>query len=119
MYQGRKTKHRKHRKYEIGREATETKIGEEKVKKLKTKGGGEKVKLLSENVANVLVKGNKPVKCEILSVEKNPANKDFTRRNIITKGAILKVKTPENKEINVRVSSRPGQDGVINGIKVD
>jgi small subunit ribosomal protein S8e len=119
MYQGKKTEHRKHRKYERGREAAETKIGEIKQKKVKTKGGGEKIKLLSSGkFANVVLKGGKAIKCEILSVVENPGNKDFTRRNIITKGALLKVKTPENKEIKVRVTSRSGQDGVINAISL-
>ena len=64
-------------------------------------------------------KGNKkPEKCKISTVKENPASKDLTRRSVITKGAIIKVKTPENKEIEVRVTSRPGQDGAINGIEI-
>lgn len=119
MYQREKTKRRKHRKYEIGREAAETEIKEEKKKKIRVRGGGEKIRLFGSKVANVFFKEKrKSEKCEILSVEKNPANKDFTRRGIITKGAILTVKTPQDKEIKVRVTSRPGQDGVINGIEI-
>ena len=43
----------------------------------------------------------------------NSANPNYVRRNIITKGAI--VETPEG---NAKVTSRPGQDGVINGILI-
>lgn len=117
MYHGNETKARKKRKYNIGRDPAKTTIGEDKRKKVRTKGGGSKVKLVSSKYANVTVDG-KNLKCEILSLIENPANKDFTRRNIITKGAILTVKTPEGKEIKVRVTSRPGQVGVIDTISI-
>ena len=50
---------------------------------------------------------------DILGVVENTANPNYVRRNIITKGAI--VETPEG---NAKVTSRPGQDGVINGILI-
>lgn len=119
MYQGKKTKHRKHRKYEVGREAAETKIGKDKKKEVRTKGGNRKIKLLAGEYANVFLKNGKTAKRKIVTVVLNPGNKDFTRRNIITKGAILKVTDPEGKEkeMKVKVTSRPGQDGVINAIE--
>ena len=67
--------------------------------------------------ANVNVAG-KNTKCEIVALDENPANKDFTRRKVITKGALLTVKTPDAKEIKVRVTSRPAQDGVVNAVTV-
>ncbi len=100
----------------MGREAAETVAAKEKKKIIKVRGGSKKVKLFSGKVVNVIFKDKKPAKCEILTVEENPASKDFTRRSVITKGAILKVKTPDAKEVKVRVTSRPGQDGVINGV---
>ena len=115
MYHGKITKARKKRKYEMGREAVETTLGEEKRKRVRTRGGRSKLKLVSTRFANLVLK-NKGVKCEIISLVENPSNKDFTRRSIITKGAILKVKTPEGKEVKARVTSRPGQDGVLNAV---
>lgn len=115
MYHGKITKARKKRKYEMGREAVETTLGEENRKRVRTRGGGSKLKLVSARFANLVLK-NKGVKCEIISLVENPSNKDFTRRSIITKGAILKVKTPEGKEVKARVTSRPGQDGVLNAV---
>jgi len=103
------------RKYATGSEPVMTQIGDERRKTVKTKGGGMKVKLVSGKTANVILKG-KWERCEILTLVENPASRDFTRRNIITKGAILKVKIPDKKEIEVKVVSRPGQDGVINAI---
>lgn len=117
MYHGRITKASKKRKYNIGRKAVETTIGEEKKKKVRTKGAGNKLKLISSKYANVVMEG-KNLKCEILSLVENPANKEFTRRKIITKGAIISVKTPDGKEANARVTSRPGQVGVINAVSV-
>lgn len=106
---------RKKRKYELGREAAGTKIGEHKIKKVRVLGGNIKQKLVSMEYANV-VTGNQPVRCKITELVENPANKDFTRRKVITKGAVLRVKLPDGKEIEARVTSCPGQDGVINAI---
>ncbi|MEM3023047.1 MAG: 30S ribosomal protein S8e, partial [Candidatus Bathyarchaeia archaeon] len=44
-------------------------------------------------------------------VVKNPANVDYQRRGIVTKGAIIS--TPLGK---AKVTSRPGQDGVLNAV---
>ncbi len=115
MYQRIKTRTRKYRKYELGRTAAETKIADRKTRRFKTKGGGSKLKLLSDKHAHVLFDG-KYTPCEILTVVLNPASKDLTRRNIITRGAILKVKTPDAKEMKVRVTSRPGQMGNITAV---
>lgn len=119
MYQTpkEKLKRRGKRKYEIAREPAHTTIGEHNIKKIRVRGGNVKNRLLSEKYANVLVDkiNNKYEKCEILSVVNNPANREFARSNIITKGAILKVRMSD-KEIEAKVTSRPGQDGVINAV---
>jgi len=117
MYHGRITKLRKKRKYNTGRKPAETTIGAVKKKAVRTKGGGDKMKLIKSDHAYVVL-GGKSVLCKIIDLVKNPANKDFTRRRIITKGAVLKVSTPEGKEIDVRVTSRPGQVGAINAVSV-
>ena len=91
--------------------------GETKKKGVRTKGGASKLKLVSTKTANVAI-GGKNVVCEIVDLAENPANRDFTRRRVVTKGAMLTVKTPDGKDITVRVTSRPGQDGVINVISV-
>jgi small subunit ribosomal protein S8e len=114
-YHGNPEKPHKKRKHAMGRETNYTLIGDKKLKKIRTRGGNEKLRLVATKYAQVFLEG-KHVNCEILSVITNPANKDFTRRNVITKGAIMKVKTPEGNEINVRVTSRPGQSGVIDAV---
>jgi small subunit ribosomal protein S8e len=112
MYHGKLTPARKKRKYAEGGEATNTTIGAEKKKTVRTMGGRPKTRIITAKFVDVIMKG-KYVKCEIITLTENPANKDFMRRNIITKGAILKVKTPEGKEISAKVTSRPGQDGIL------
>src|SRR3989344_5070420 len=54
----------------------------------------------------------KASKYEILSVVENAADAQFARRNIITKGAVLKAKGGSaGTEVHIRVTSRPGQNG--------
>ncbi|HDN05822.1 MAG TPA: 30S ribosomal protein S8e, partial [Candidatus Bathyarchaeota archaeon] len=46
-------------------------------------------------------------------VIRNPANVDYDRRGVITKGAII-----ETSLGLARVTSRPGQNGVINAVLI-
>ncbi|MBI2084375.1 MAG: 30S ribosomal protein S8e [Candidatus Aenigmarchaeota archaeon] len=106
---------RKKRKYELGRYAVHTRLGEESRKKIRTKGGGYKVKLTSMSFVNVVDKKSKTVKkVKVLDVVTNPANPDLARRKIVTKGTI--VNTEAGK---VRITSRPSQHGVANGVAVE
>jgi small subunit ribosomal protein S8e len=105
---------RKKKKFERGSEFLETRIGKRKVKFKKTKGGGTKLKLLSVEKINVADPETKKVKrVKILSVEKNPANPHFVRRNILTKGAIVRTEIGSAK-----ITSKPGQDGIVNAVLV-
>ncbi len=115
MYHGKITRASKKRKAHCGGIFTETQIGDKKIKKVNSKGGASKEKLVTSKSINVVLEGN-PVVCEIIGLEENPANRDYTRRKIITKGALLSVKTPDGKDIKVKVTSRPGQDGVLNAM---
>ncbi len=102
---------RKKRKYELGRFPAETVLHEERrIRIIRTKGGGIKVRLLRDRYVNLYIPSqNKTEKTEILSVLENPANREYSRRGVITKGAII-----ETKYGKAVVTSRPGQDGVIN-----
>ena len=112
---GRAKLNKNKRKSELGKGAAETKIGDRKIKKIRTKGGNDKVRLTNESKINVVnPETNKVESAEILSVVENSANTHFVRRNIITKGAVV-----ETSAGRVKVTSRPGQDGVINGVLVE
>lgn len=104
---------RKKRKYELGREPILTRVGEEKNKIVRKKGGGKKVKLQSSQFVNVSIKG-KTQRLKILQIVENPANIHFARMGIITKGAIVKT-----EKGLVKITSRPGQNGVLNGILIE
>ncbi len=106
---------RSKRKFENGREFSETRIGPSKRKNISTMGGNRKVRLLSESNINVTdPKTGKTQRAECQTVTGNEANKHYIRRNIITKGSIIRTNLGDAK-----VTSRPGQDGVINAILIE
>jgi len=106
---------RKKKKRELGNLPVFTEIGKEKKMIYKTKGGGKKTKLFATELANVLnPETNKVQKVKILDVIENPANPDFVRRKIITKGTIIKTEIG-----NARVTSRPSQHGIVNAIALE
>lgn len=109
---GKRRAHRRKRSYEIGGTATQTSVGETKRTRSRVRGGNLKLKLLSCNIANVTDPStNITKKVEITNVVSNPSNVDYERRGIITKGAIIATPLGE-----AHVTSRPGQDGVVNAI---
>ncbi|MCD6445721.1 30S ribosomal protein S8e [Candidatus Bathyarchaeota archaeon] len=111
---GRKKPYRAKRKFEMGSFPTETILGETKKKIKRGRGGNIKIKVLSDKYACVSdPKSGKTEKTEILRVVKNPVNVDYDRRGVITKGAIIE--TPLGL---ARVTSRPGQNGVINAVLI-
>ncbi len=112
---GKYKKFRDKRKRELGREPALTRIGRRKIKKQRVMGGNYKIKLISDSYVNVYIpKEGKTVRVKIIDVLENPANRHFTRMDVITKGAIL-----ETEVGKVKVTNRPGQEGVINGILIE
>ena len=111
---GRYKKSRKKRLVDEGRMPSLTRVGERRVKKLRVRGANIKFRLFSSNVANVFdPKTKKYSKVKILSVVENPANRHYTRRNIMTKGTII-----ETEKGKARITSRPGQEGNVNAILI-
>ncbi len=112
---GRIRKARKKRRYELGREAVLTHIGDRRIKMVRVRGGNIKIKLLRDSYVNVYnPKTRKSEKAKINVVIENSSNPHFAQRNIISRGAI--VDTSMGK---VRITSRPGQHGVLNGVLVE
>ena len=114
-YTGKKYKHfHKKRKRELERPAIETKIGQEKKKHQRTMGGNSKLKMFSSAFINVTdLNTNKTSKVKILKFESNQASKDLNRRHVLTKGTIVETELGKAK-----ISSRPGQHGLLNGILI-
>lgn len=111
---GRFRPHRGKRKTEIGREQQTTVIGKESNKKVRTRGGNYKFRTLTTSRVNVYnPKSNKTESASIKTVIENPANPNYVRRNILTKGAIIDTDLGK-----ARLTSRPGQHGIINAILI-
>jgi len=111
---GRKRSHRKKRKFEQGSFSAETILGETRRKVERKKGRNVKIRVLRDKYACLTdPKSGKTEKVEVKRVIENRANVDYDRRGVITKGAIIE--TPKGL---ARVTSRPGQTGVINAILV-
>lgn len=112
---GKKRHYRKKRAFEMGREFIKIELGTTSKKLLKGFGKTKKIKLLNQEYANVTDSISKKTKrAKILRVLRNPVNIDYDRRKIMTKSTIIE--TDLGKAI---VTSRPGQNGLINAILID
>ncbi len=110
---GRYRSYRTKRKHELASYPAMTRLGERDASARREMGGHKKCFLLSAKEINVSDQKGKTVKVEILNVVENPANPNLVRRNVMTKGAVV-----ETKLGKVRITSRPGQVGTINGVLV-
>jgi small subunit ribosomal protein S8e len=111
---GRKVAMRGRRKFEIDRYPNEAVAGPAQMVVRRTRGKNNKVAFKTAEFANVIDQENKKVfRSKILRVTKNPANRDYERRGVISKGALIEIENGTAK-----VVSRPGQDGVVNAIIV-
>ena len=115
---GRLKSNAEKKKKELGKPAALTTITSEeedvRKKNIRSLGGTDKYRLYRAHLINVLnTETGKTSSVKIDDVVENSASKEFRRRDIITKGAILKTSLG-----NVKVTNRPGQEGHINGIIV-
>ena len=105
---------RKKRRFEISRELQHATLGAGTVKPYRVRGANVKLRILTTRTINVYDPATKKTqRTNVITVRENPANPNYVQRNIITKGAIL-----ETELGLVRVRSRPGQDGVLNGVRL-
>jgi len=112
---GRLKMSRGKRKFELGRDIVQPVIGAESTKVVSTMGSGSKVKVLKGELINVTdPKSGKTQKVKMTTEVGNPANKNYIRRNILTKGAVISTELGKAK-----ITSRPGQDGIVNGVIVE
>ena len=100
----------------MGRLPTETIVApNEERRRIRVRGGNYKVRLVKALYANVTIPSQGVTKrVRILRVVENPASQDYSRRGIITKGAIIQTELGR-----ARVTSRPGQDGVVNAVLLE
>lgn len=112
---GLRKKQRKKKKRDFGSDFIPVKIGEKRKKVVEGLASSKKQRLLQIDKVNVFDPSTgKAQSTKILEVVENKANPHFVRMGVVTKGAIIKTELGLAKVI-----SRPGQDGVVNAIKIE
>ena len=112
---GKKRAYRTKRLRDAGKAPIETELAETKRKIDSGRSGIEKVKLISDEYVNVSTPSTGTTeRLEIQAVVENPANVDYNRRGVITKGAIVRTERG-----NALIVSRPGQDGILNAVLLE
>ncbi len=112
---GKYIKRMKKKKYALtGQNKVVKLFKDEKRKTKRTLGGNKKVYLLRGKFVNIQEKGKKVKKVEIKKVLETPSNKFLARQNILTKGTIV-----ETEFGKVKITNRPTQEGMINGVLVE
>jgi len=109
---GKKRAYRTKRRREAGRHPVETRLGETKRKEEEGRSGIVKLKLVSADAVNVSdPHTGRTERLRILDVVRNPANVDYNRRGVLTKGTIIRTEKGLAK-----IVSRPGQNGTLNAV---
>jgi small subunit ribosomal protein S8e len=112
---GKKRAYRSKRSRDAGGAPVETELGENQRKVVEGRSRLTKTKIFKENMVNVSNPATgRTEKLEIQTVLDNPANVDYNRRGVITKGVIVRTEKGLAK-----IVSRPGQDGVLNAVLVE
>lgn len=110
---GKRKKHADKKLSQLGGPFAATKVAAADVRKpARMRGGAIKMKLKRAGFANVLTKEGMK-KAKIKRVLESGDNRHYARMNIITKGCII-----ETDLGKARVTSRPGQVGVVNAVLV-
>jgi small subunit ribosomal protein S8e len=112
---GRKVQARSKRATEISTEKQFALVGEAKRKIYRKTGGNTMVRVMAANKVSINnPKNGKTTLGDIHSVVENASDPNYVRRNILVKGAVI-----ETNQGRVRITSRPGKDGVINGVLLE
>ena len=106
---------RKKKKRDFGSDFIPIKLGEKSKKIIRGLAGIKKQRLLQVNSVNVAnPKTGKSQTTKILEVLEHLDNPHYTRSSVITKGCVVKTELGR-----VKITSRPGQHGIVNGIIVE
>ena len=108
---GRSRPHRGRRAYEKDGYAIEPLVGPSSSRPIHRRGGHATAGVIYADVANVSDASGKTTKSKIIRVKKSPANRDYERRGVITRGAVVDTEAGE-----ARVTSKPTDDGVVNAV---
>jgi len=120
---------RSKRKFELGRQAANTKLGEQKIHEVRVRGGHKKFRALKLDHGNMSWAGEAVTrKCRILTVVYNATSNEMVRTNTLVKGCIVQVdSTPFKqwyqkyygvqlgKKVAEPVAAKPGEQSVAKG----
>ena len=99
---GRMPIHRKKRKFEMGRQASMTKLGEKKVINVRGRGGNIKRRALKLNEGNFCwISEQVTKKCKIVEVIYNATNNELVRTQTLVKNSIVAVDPTPFKYYNL------------------
>lgn len=99
----------------VGRLPAMTKIGASRVQNIRARGGTQKLRTLSIDKVHLYNPKTKKHSIEdIKNVVDSPADKNFIRRKIMTKGTTI-----ETSKGKAKITNRPGQDGIIHAILLE
>ena len=87
------------------------KLGEERGRPKRVRGGNKKSLLFTTKFVNIQGKNKR---AEIKNVLETPSNRFLARQNIITKGTIVQTELGK-----VKITNRPTQEGIVNGILIE
>ncbi len=109
---GKRVSSRTKKRFELGREPTLSRTGPESRSVLRAFGGNTKVVLRRTEYVNLYDPKSKSMnRTKIVTVKENPANPHYVQRNIMNLGTVI-----ETEKGLARVTSRPGQSGVVNAV---
>ncbi|MFP4116661.1 MAG: 30S ribosomal protein S8e [Candidatus Aenigmatarchaeota archaeon] len=112
---GKRKSKRKFRKHELKRESILCKVGnKERKKRINVRGNQEKVRARTVGKLNVADSEGDTNMVKIEDVLENEANSHFVRRSALTKGTVVKTENGKAK-----ITSRPGQEGIVNAVRIE
>jgi small subunit ribosomal protein S8e len=94
-------------------ESRVVKLGDQKTKLLRGRGGTKKLVAMTDDTVNV-VKNGKAHKTEIKNVLETPSNTFLARQNVLVKGAVIETELGKAK-----ITNRPSQEGFVQAVIVD
>ena len=105
----------KRKKSQMGREFTETSIGDHNVVRERVRGGNTKMRLKKDEYVNLNDSDSgETSKEKIQDVLENDANPNLVRRDILTKGTIV-----NTEKGRAKITSRLGQEGILNAVVLE
>merc|ERR1712096_427690 len=89
---GKLTRWKMNRKYELGRQSSNTKIGHKRIRTVRTRGGNQKYRALRLDTGNFSWATESVTrKCRVLNVVYNSTNNELVRTNTLVKGGIIQI----------------------------